>query len=100
MLFTLVQSVRFGTEEVMHEGLCCRSNFRIVFFLKAIFKILAPLVWFRLYVAYYSGKEACVFLHFFLCSAEEVKVPVEMPVEVCLLLPVLRFDVLLITKTT
>lgn len=49
--------------------------------------------------AYYSGKEAHMFLHFFLylCSSE---VPVEVPVEVCLLLPALRFDVLLITKTT
>lgn len=38
----------------------------------------------------------------YLCSAAEaeVKVPVEMPVEVCPLLPVLRFEVLFITKTT
>lgn len=44
----------------------------------------------------FSSSERAVYL----CSAAEVKVPVEVPVEVCLLLPVLRFEVLLITKTT
>lgn len=74
-------------------------------------KVLAALIktFIGLDISYFSVKEVCMYLHWFyftsesvvyLCSAAEVKVPVEVPVEVCLLLPFLRFEVLLITKTT